>query len=149
MSVQALGDLCVTPFATSASRPRLMAALARFVTALAGSVPACDIWVDGSFVTAKEEQEDIDLSVMVDGDVFDALDPAVQQSLLALAAQPLRPDLHTFVAVLRPRDHPDYALTEHYRNYLSDLWCVTRVAWLKGLPTIRLGETEIGLRLLP
>ncbi len=55
MSVEALDDLCVAPFATSASRPRLMAALVRLVTALAASVPTCDVWVDGSFVTALDK----------------------------------------------------------------------------------------------
>jgi hypothetical protein len=126
-----------------------MAALERFVTLLAALVPACDVWVDGSFVTAKDEPDDIDLSVMVDGEVFDRLDPVAQQSLLDLTTQPLKPELHTFVSILRPRDHPDHRLTEDYRNYLAELWCVTRVAWLKGLPVIKLGETEIGLRLLP
>ena len=141
---------CVGRFGTSASRPRLMTALSVFVVGLEELVGTCDVWVDGSFMTEKQEPEDIDLSVMVEGAVFDQLAADLQNELLSLASdQPLRPDLHTFVVVTRPRDHPGHHLAEDLRAYFAQLWSVTRVGSLKGIAVLRLGETDVGLRLFP
>lgn len=56
-----LQSLCVDAFPLSSSRPRLMNGLRTLVRNLAGTGVHADLWVDGSFVTAKLNPEDIDV----------------------------------------------------------------------------------------
>lgn len=148
MTANALAGLCVGGFETSASRPRLMSALTGLLAHLGILAGVCDLWVDGSFVTAKPEPGDVDVTVIIEGEVFDALEPDAQQGLAEMAAGAFFPDLHVFIVVTRPRGHPDYSLSNAGVDYWAGWWAVTRGAWLKGMPVIRLGETDVGLRLL-
>jgi hypothetical protein len=148
MSMDGLARMAVTPFPTSASRPRLLTALEAMVSRVATCVPICDIWIDGSFVTEKPEPDDVDLTLMVEGAAFDMLDTAVQMDLLNFQDGRFGPALHVFVVITREKGHPGYALSQQLVDYWSRWWAVSRENWIKGIPVIRLGETDVGLRVL-
>ena len=127
-----------------------MSHLRQLCDRIASHVGTFDLWVDGSFVTEKVDPEDIDLTVVVDGDVADRLDPQDSACLVAIMSnQHLVPDLHAFVVVTRPRGHPDWDLGTGLAAGMSSWWQVMRGGWCKGMPVIRWGETDVGLRLFP
>lgn len=145
-----LEHMCVAPFETSSTRPRLMRQLRQLASHLASCVSIFDLWVDGSFITAKMDPEDIDLTIVLDGDVADRLSPQAQAFLGAIMSdQHSIPDLHAFVVVTRPRGHPDQILLAEAAAEMSSWWQVMRGGWCKGMPVVRWGETDVGLRLFP
>lgn len=62
-----LQSLCVDAFPLSSSRPRLMNGLRTLVRNLDGIGVHADLWIDGSFVTAKLNPEDIDVVLCFGG----------------------------------------------------------------------------------
>ena len=150
MSLESLADLCVAPFETSPTRAKLMASLSAFVAALRTHVVTCDLWVDGSFISAKVDPEDIDLTLLVEGEVFDRLHPNVQAIIEAMdGGEMMQPDLHVFPVVTRPMGHPAHVPGEAMVSAHAQWWCVARGKWLKGIPIIRLEGADAGLLLLP
>jgi hypothetical protein len=150
MTVEAVAKLCVVPFPGSVTRTILMGKLERFIDQLRRDVVVCDLWIDGSFISEKIDPEDIDLTFVVHGDVYDQLTPDLQATIDAFEdGERLRPDLHVFSIVTRPMDHPGYAPVQSLVRNVAQWWCVARGGWIKGLPVIRLGETNVGLRILP
>lgn len=117
------------------------------------TIGICDVWVDGSFVTEKPDPDDIDLTILIPREVLDRLqvtDPVVVQGFAATIDQEtFSPDLHVFVIVSRPRDHPDRPTLDEAAKYWAQWWSVTRENWVKGMAVLRLGETDVGLRILP
>jgi hypothetical protein len=74
----------------------------------------------------------------------------MQNELMALMdEQRLGPDLHIFVAVSRPMGHPSHEINADFIASMAQWWSVARRGWLKGVPVIRIGETDVGLRILP
>jgi hypothetical protein len=100
-------------------------------------------------VTAKPEPDDIDLTLVIEGVVFDLLDPAIQADLANIGDGRFAPALHVFVAVTRERGHPDHPMSQMMIDYWAQWWGVTREDWIKGMPVVRIGETDVGLRLFP
>jgi hypothetical protein len=149
MTVASVSQLCVTPFTTSVTRAPLMARLEVFVTWLRQNVVICELWIDGSFISEKIDPEDIDLTFLVHGDVYDALSPALKAEINAFEdGERLRPVIHAFPVITRPMDHPQFRPIEGMVRNMAQWWSVARGGWIKGLPVIRLGETDVGLRIL-
>lgn len=149
MSMVDLRQLCVERFPTSQARAPLFAALEQLARDLAAAVGCCELWIDGSFVTDKGEPDDIDLHVKIEQEVFFQLPDHVQDQLTALIDQKnYHPKLHTFLLVVYERGHYHFPLTSEADRDWSQWWCVSREDWLKGLPVVRLGESDVGLRIL-
>ncbi len=149
MTLEAIQKLCVLPFDTSPTREALMRSLEAFVSALRQHVVACEIWIDGSFLSQKVDPEDIDLALIVQGEVYDSLPGVTQAAIDAMEdGERFRPNLHVFPIVTRPMGHPNFSLIEGAVRDWAQWWCVARGGWLKGMPVIRLGETDVGLRVL-
>lgn len=143
MTLEAIAELCVTPFETSPTRPRLMASLSGFVAVLREHLPICDLWVDGSFVSDKVDPEDIDLTLVIEGEVFDRLHPDLQAVVDSMAnGETMRPHLHVFPIVTRPMGHPGRIPGEAMVSNWAQWWCVARGGWLKGVPVIRFDGTD-------
>jgi hypothetical protein len=153
MSLAALEALCVTPYATSSTRPGLLAEFAALIRHLEAGIGVCDVWVDGSFITEKDDPDDIDLTITVPSEVLEriaATDQAVVQQLFAMVGDGLfSPGLHIFVLAVRPVGHPDHPALELAVRDWAQWWSVTREAWVKGFAVIRLGESDVALRLFP
>lgn len=153
MSLADIERLCVDKFPESASRGTLFEALEGLARYLGSVLSACEIWVDGSFVTEKPNPGDVDLTVIVPGEVFDRLavvDQPAAASLLSLAQGDGRfgPALHVFVIASRPMDHPDYPVLKKAADDWSQWWSVTRERWIKGFAVVRMGESDVALRIL-
>jgi len=53
MTLDALRELCVTPFPLSNTRPAIMAGLEQLLQDLINYGISADVWIDGSFLTEK------------------------------------------------------------------------------------------------
>ncbi len=104
-----LKALTVDGFPNSNSRPRLWDNFQRLVLdALATAQIACEVWVDGSFLTQKIDPDDVDFVVDVPIVLFSTISPAQQQLLDQYVAMAFRAsdDLHSFVMFNTPAGHP-------------------------------------------
>jgi len=77
-------------------------------------------WIDGSYVTMKEDPKDIDMVTHLTGTELDALDVADQALLRGLVAANLSQALHgcdSYVCPVYQRNHPNHALYEQAFQY--------------------------------
>lgn len=74
----------VRAFPESKTRARLFMRWERHRAALASILPIKAQWIDGSYVTNKPDPADVDLVTVMDGLVFEALAPALQDMAGAL-----------------------------------------------------------------
>ena len=77
--------LCVSPFPYSTTRPQLFEKLCALVEAIAGAGVEGHIWVDGSFVTNKEDPNDVDIVLWIAN--YDTLPPSQERRIGAILKQ--------------------------------------------------------------
>lgn len=98
-------------------------------------------WVDGSFVSLKQDPADVDVVTFVDGTVLDAMDLAERQRYLDLFTSRMRTKLATgcdsFLVVIRPPGHAEHATYVAYSNYWHNVWSHDRSGVEKGYLDIR------------
>lgn len=70
-SLADLRHLCVDPFPHSATRPSIMTGLESVVARVSSTGICADIWVNGSFLTQKENPNDSDIVLKVDATLID------------------------------------------------------------------------------
>jgi hypothetical protein len=149
MTLEEIEALCVTQFPGNVRRRNLYFKLEAFVQQFLVAGICCQIWVDGSFLTTKEDPNDLDVTVMIEPEVGTGLTPQ-QDALLADTNSDLSdPDLDSFAFILRSREDPLFA-DEHADpgNSWHELYgCEHSKQWLKGFAILRLRETHVGLRL--
>jgi hypothetical protein len=68
----------LSAFKESITRPKLIAGLHAFITALRRVGVVFEVWLDGSFCTDKLDPNDIDLVVFADENTINKLEPKVQ-----------------------------------------------------------------------
>ena len=150
MSLSELQRRCVKPFAESATRERLFFSFATLLAYLETNAGACEVWVDGSFVTEKPNPEDIDLTIVLHGDELDRLardNPTAAADLILLAQDVrFRPDLHVFMVACRPMGHPHHAIFAQVANNWAQWWSVTRESWFRRRQTLRAYGTASATR---
>lgn len=141
---------CVDAFPASPTRSGIFAALERLCAFLLRNGAFCELWLDGSFISTKPDPEDADLSVVIDADVFYALDASIQTNLEALLDDKnYDPLLHNFLLIRYPRSDPRRKIWEQNEAGWAEWWCVGEKSLLvRGMPVIRLGESDVGHRLL-
>jgi hypothetical protein len=103
--------LLVDPFPNSSTRPGLYERWLGVREAIRRIVPVQTEWLNGSYVTKKEDPGDIDLIVFLDPKV-DQLDTPDQILLLGLTAQEVTKVLHgchSFPVTAYPPGHPAHA----------------------------------------
>lgn len=82
-------------------------------------------WLDGSYVTKKEEPNDIDMLTIVDEPAIEALDEASKTLLKGLVARELSRELHechSFLLVSYPEGHPAHGVYQATRQYWENLF---------------------------
>jgi hypothetical protein len=98
-------------------------------------------WVDGSFVSLKQDPADVDVVTVTDGAVLDALDVATRQRYLDLFASPVRSKLamgcDSYLLVMRPAGHPGHASYVLQEAYWQKWWSHTRTGVEKGYLDVR------------
>ncbi len=87
MSLEEFRAIAVDPFPSSERRPMLYANLEAYLRQVAETGLTGSIWLDGSYLTHKQEPDDIDLVIVFDGTSANALPDQAQQQLLILLDQ--------------------------------------------------------------
>lgn len=130
---------CVEAFHISTRRKPLMDAFAVILDYLAHAGVTCQIWLDGSFVTAKINPNDIDFIAVVDSRIYDEGTDEVRHALDALTDGDLwEPSMacDTNVAYIDP---PEYASALNVLSYWQRRFGFSIVDQTpKGIPTIKL-----------
>lgn len=112
LSVDDLKALAVDAFPKSQRRPTLWVNFLSVLARLEEAGIACDIWIDGSFLTKKIEPDDVDFVVDIPIGAFSAPDQKQRAILSELGACAFRCnlDLHSFVMFNAPVGHVDYPM---------------------------------------
>ena len=84
VSVDEFREHFVDAFPESKTRARLFVRWERHRAALVSILPIKAQWIDGSYVTNKPDPRDVDLVTVMDGLLFEALAPALQDMAGAL-----------------------------------------------------------------
>lgn len=121
-------------------RFNLFAALNALVLRLEQARVCCELWIDGSFATAKSTPDDIDLSVMVDADVYDALEPDGKSIVdeIAFCEGRYLNHLDAFVCIVYPQGSAERDLDPP--EEWAKQWSVEHnERYLKGFAVLRIG----------
>jgi hypothetical protein len=147
MDISQLQSLAVTRFPNSARRPQMFSELQRLIADLNAISVTAELWIDGSFMTEKEEPDDIDLSFSPWVSALEKLDLPVQVAVFngLNGGKKYSPWLDTYVCVRFPQDDPRKGADK--TNYWSEKWGKGWDDWLKGYAVIKIGETDVGHRL--
>jgi hypothetical protein len=147
MTIAYLRVLTVDRFTSSNRRPLIFADLERLTNYLETQSVICELWVDGSFLTEKEEADDADLTVSAFISDLELLDATLQNWILTTlnGNKKYSPLLDTYICVRFPRDDPRRAADKS--DYWAEKWGVGWDDRLTGFAVIKLGETDVGHRL--
>lgn len=140
-SADELQTLTVGGFPASSTRKALWESFHLLLAELRnhGLLPA-KLWLDGSFLTAKIEPDDIDLCIEIDADRMNSASPEAVKFLTGLAEHALHDaprKLHTFLIPSAPAGHPDRM------NYLA--LCKS---WERDLGTALISKEQKGIALM-
>jgi|SRR6185437_115576 len=140
--------LCVRPFSPASNRKFLYQHLEQMVQDLLLKGIRCSLWVDGSFLTEKENPSDLDVIVVLDYDVTLSFTGEQKLFIEDIGEMRYHPHIDSFVITLIPRGHPEYLTGEADRADWARMYAVEHADyWLKGVAVIRLGENDVGLRI--
>jgi len=141
--------MCVLPFGGNKRRRSLFHLLEEFIQALLVAEIACEVWLDGSFLTKKDEPSDLDVTAILEPDVSEALSDDQLSLIDKIADCEFAEDVDSFAFVKLRRDHTDYGdeyLDPAYSwGQQYGLECSER--YVKGFVVLRLRETHVGLRI--
>lgn len=149
MTLSELEALCVLRFegAARAQRERLFYGLEQLCQDIMKVRLRCTLFVDGSYFTAKQIPDDVDVLINIDSDVMNNLLPdqrilvdAVNQSYYIAGV-----DSYAFEAY--PRGHQYFGTNLDIGNAGEAYGLEHAQVWLKGIAVLRFGETDVGLRI--
>jgi hypothetical protein len=135
-----LDDSFVSPFPNSATRSVIADKFGLFRQVIQSLVPS-EQWVDGSFVEAKENPNDVDVAVWVEASDLNSL-PAAKQIELSdfchkkrIAKSTLMTDAYLLAII--EEDHPQYRFYQENRSYWLKLFSHTRSGHPKGFISLQ------------
>jgi hypothetical protein len=146
MTLDHLRALCVDAFPASQRRPMLFDELRHLAFDLMAINFIGELWIDGSYATEKPEPDDIDLSVtMFESDLISMPSDSYYFLVEDLGENKYSPLLDTYLTLRYLKGDPrqDADTTD----YWSEKWSVGWDDWLKGFVVIKLGESDVGLKL--
>lgn len=127
--------LLVTDFPTSLSRRPIFDSWRNVVAAIQRVVPVAGHWIDGSFVTTKENPQDIDIVTIFDAPEVEKLDQPSQVLLKGLVYSKVSQALHrcdSYAIVRYPPGHSAQPQYEAAVAYWDDWFGKTRDGRPKG-----------------
>jgi len=107
-TVVEIEQLLVDDFPSSHNRRPLFESWRNVIAAMQRVIPIQAQWLDGSFVTTKEEPADIDIVTHFDGESLEGLDPVDQTLLRGLVGNAASQALHgcdSYVIAAYPAGH--------------------------------------------
>lgn len=120
MNLDEIEKVFVTPFPHSSTRPNVMSGFRRHTNDLLALVDEYTQFIDGSFVSNKNDPRDIDLVCFIDGDKVDALSPPQQAKLRELVLGPTTKASHkcdAYFCPSYPDTHANYDFFRSKRKY--------------------------------
>lgn len=110
----------VTSFPHSTTRGDILVGYRRHAGEITAIVGDCEQYVDGSFVTNKNDPGDVDLLMLIDASVVDAIPPHLKPLFKALVAGKLTKATHhcdAYYCPVYPETHPAYEQGRQQRKY--------------------------------
>lgn len=146
MSVQQLRVLTVAPFPLGSGRAEIFAQFETLIDELTKREFRCEILCNGSFVTSSPKPQDIDVVVRIDHDFNDQLTSEQSYFFDALNDDLADHVVDTFAEVAYPIGHPNFGIEEG-ASWEASYGLEHSAAWIKGIAVLKVGETDVGLRL--
>lgn len=135
---------CVDAFPLSQTRQKIMDGLRAVVARLTRDLVACELWIDGSFLTEKIDADDCDLVCRVRGEFYDSATEE-QKATVDWVFGNLRDEhlCHSFGFFEYDVSSPNYWLGEYSYCYWMKQWGFSRESVLKGIAVIVLDGTMV------
>lgn len=146
MSLLRLRELAVTPFPMNSTRHGVFAEFEALIMNLESRKFRCEILCNGSFVTNAADPADIDVVVRIDHDFAAVLSADNQVFFDSLNDDFADHVVDTFAEVTYPIGHPSFGLEEGV-SWEAHYGLEHGAVWLKGIAVLKVGETDVGLRL--
>lgn len=146
MTLSELRRLTVDNFTADSPRRGIFAKFEDLVKQLEARAFRCEILCNGSFVTNALEPGDIDVVVRIDHDFADQLDDEQAAFFDALNDDLADHVVDSFAEVSYPYGHPSYG-QEEGPSWEAHYGLEHGQVWLKGVAVVKVGETDVGLRL--
>lgn len=147
MPLRQIEQLCVFRFPESVTRRDLFRKLDRFVAAFEAALIPCDMLINGSFMTEKIEPSDVDVAVLLDPDVANNLDERQDLLVNSVNDDTFIEGVDGFVETLFPIGHTSYRADENEMLWSEQYGREHNGEYLKGIAVLRVGETDVGLRI--
>lgn len=129
----------VTPFPHSSTRVLVMEGFRRHAEELQAIVAEYIQYLDGSFVSNKNDPGDVDLVCFIDGDVVDALPADLQSRLRSLLSGPQTRATHqcdAYFCLSYPETHPNFSVYRAQRKYWMGEFGYDRADVPKGIVVV-------------
>jgi Family of unknown function (DUF6932) len=138
-TIDELQKLCVDGFPASTTRADIMRGMRELINKLTAAGIVGELWVDGSFLTAKVDPEDADLIMRVDSG-FQESCTIEQLAVIDWVAGDLHDELkcHSFVIYSWPKEHELYWFGEYMYAYWMKQWGFSREDAMKGIAVVQL-----------
>lgn len=120
MSIEEFEAAFVTPFPHSVTRESILVGYISHHNELVRLLASFEQFVDGSFTTNKNDPNDVDLVVLADGDLVDALTPDQKRALEALVSGKVTQGRYlcdAYFCPIYPENHPLFAQSRPQRKY--------------------------------
>lgn len=116
-------ECLVAPFPGSSTRAEIFARWSAFRVKVREFVDVSEEFMDGSFVTTRENPADVDLSFWIKAENVDVLSPQRFDALLRLGAQG-KPSFmcDAYFVFECGQDHPAWSHFNHVRTWTRDYW---------------------------
>ena len=140
LTLEDVFELCVQRFPASTTRPLIMKGLREVVRRLEESGIEADLLVDGSFLTSKENPEDVDVALKVDIRMYESGTPeqkAVLEQVNAGFKSELLCDTYVFFAF--PESDERARMNPLLEAYWIKQFGFSRGESLKGIAVLVLG----------
>lgn len=138
-SLADLRHLCVDPFPHSATRSSIMTGLESVVAQVSIAGICADIWVNGSFLTQKENPSDSDIVVKVDATIIDN-GTNEQKATLNWVGSNLKNDYlcDSYLLPIYPDGDPQYVLNDYQIAYWLRQFGFSRGVEYKGIAVVQI-----------
>jgi hypothetical protein len=140
LTMEAVEQVCVTPFPLSTSRPIIFNRFVTFVRRLEVAKVAGELWLDGSFLTEKINPKDVDVVLRVDGSIYNAGTPEQREAIdWVIANQKLTLMCDSYVLFEYPPGDPLHDEGSWWYSYWHRQWGFSREDDPKGIAVLSLG----------
>lgn len=137
-SLEVIEQQFVTAFPDSASRKRLFENFQNYLTGFQNEIfPWFEMWVDGSFVTMKENPKDIDVVTFLDWEVYERRERKLERFLgYYLEAE----GIDAYIVKVFPESHPEFGDYQDDMAYWNHIFVNNRGSAQKGFLKLKFGR---------